>query len=71
MIYSKSNVKINSTVALHMAGYGTHFDWGFHDEDNKNEGSFNDPPLYSSCMTTVESRPGYRHKYCDTTQVNS
>ena len=54
---------------LHMAGYGRRFDWGFHDEENNNKGSYNDPTLYSSCMTTVESRPGHRHKYCDTKQV--
>ena len=52
-----------------MAGYGKRFDFGFHDKQNENEGTYPDPTTYSSCMTTIESRPNYRYKYCDTKQV--
>ena len=60
-----------TTVTI--GGYGKRFQWGNY-KDGNNEiitGDFESPTKYSSCMTTVESRPGYRHKYCDTKQVIS
>ena len=68
ILYSKSDVKIGNNE-LHQAGFGRRSQFGFHDTKKTQIGTFDNPTMHSSCMTAVESPPGYRYKYCDTLQV--
>ena len=68
ILYSKSDVKIGNNE-LHQAGFGRRSQFGFHDTKKTQIGTFDNPTMHSSCMTAVESPPGYRYKYCNTLQV--
>ena len=52
-----------------MAGYGTQFQFGYHDEEREDPGTYYNPTKYSSCMTTEEGPPESRFEYCDTEKV--
>ena len=56
---------------VHLAGWGIRFQFGpiaepTPSEATPEEGTFEKPSTYSSCMTTVESPENSRFKYCDT-----
>ena len=68
ILYSKPDVKIGNNE-LHQAGFGRRSQFGFHDTKKTQIGTFDNPTMHSSCMTDVESPPGYRYKYCNTLQV--
>ena len=70
ILYSVSDVKIGNNE-LHTAGFGRRSQFGFHDPEKTQIGTFDNPTVHSTCMTAVESPPGYRYKYCNTLQVFS
>ena len=45
------------------------FEFGHHDEELHDEGTYNNPTLHSSCRTTHESPIGSRYRSCDTVEV--
>ena len=69
MLYSEPDVKIGNNE-LHQAGFGPRSEFGFHDDKKTQIGTFDNPTMHSSCMTAVESPPGYRYKYCNTQEVS-
>ena len=66
ILYSEPDIKIGNNE-LHQAGFGSRSEFGFHDSGEI--GTFNNPTMHSTCMTTVESPPGSRYKYCNTLEV--
>ena len=68
ILYSEPDVKIGNNE-VHQAGFGPRSEFGFHDDKKTQIGTFDNPTMHSSCMTAVESPPGYRYKYCNTLQV--
>ena len=54
---------------MHIAGWGKRFDWGYHDENRKYQGTYAAPTLHSTCKTTQESPIGSRFRSCDTFEV--
>ena len=68
LLYSEPDVKIGNNE-LHQAGFGPRSEFGFHDDKKTQIGTFDNPTMHSSCMTAVESPPGYRYKCCNTLQV--
>ena len=56
---------------MHVAGWGKRFEFGFHDETMKSEGTYDNPTTYSTCVTTHESPVGSQFQSCDTIEVVS
>ena len=56
---------------MHVAGWGKRFEFGFHDETMKSEGTYDNPTTYSSCVTTHESPVRSQFQSCDTIEVVS
>ena len=54
---------------VHVAGWGQRFDFGYHDRGMKQEGTYDHPTKYSSCMTTSESPVASQFQRCDTIEV--
>ena len=54
---------------VHIAGWGRRFDFGYHDDEMEQEGTYDRPTLYSACQTTHESPDESQYRMCNTIEV--
>ena len=57
-------------MPVQIAGWGTRFDFGYHDREMTRKGTYDNPTTYSACMTTHESPAPLQYESCNTKEVN-
>ena len=70
-LYSNTfRVKNLHDVPVQIAGWGRRFDFGYHDFERTRKGTYDDPTMYSACMTTHEGPEPLQYESCNTKEVN-
>ena len=62
-------LKTLNKIEVQIAGWGNRFGFGYHDPKMLRKGTYDDPTMYSSCMTTHESPRISQYQRCNTLEV--